>query len=555
MMFAALLVHGVGHASEDASHTANFEDIDTAPTQISVQGVNVLSTQSVSAVVDRYAARRLSALDRERLRIELSRLYLESGYVNSGFVFAGSAEPGARLQLVAIEGKLSRIEMTGQSRLRDAYVQDRVMRHVATPMDVDDVQYALRWLQLDRNVERLDAELLPGDSLGESVLRIEVEEPPRFDFVVGVDNHRSASLGSEAVRVAATARNLTGFGDQSLITAAVSDGVEEWSGATESPVNRWNTKLGVYFTQSNARIIEARFDDLNIESESRTLGIWVSHPLLDTLSDSLSLALTLENKTNTEELLGSPFSFSPGADNGESEVTVAQVALEWTRRTTAQVLSLRGAYRRGLDAFGATRVSANTPETRYLNPTGADSDFQIVVLQGLALLRLNEFGPFESMNERAQLIVRATFQDSSDPLMSLEKFAVGGVNTVRGFRENTLVRDNGAAVSVEAQIPVWGYRADPHPLNLVVAAFLDYGASWDEVTANQGFGSRDTAQTRHIASAGLGLIWQPVNGLRAQLYWGEPIADNFDGDDPRRIETNDYDLQDDGLHFSMTFRI
>lgn len=82
------------------------------------------------------------------------------------------------------------------------------------------------------------------------------------------------------------------------------------------------------------------------------------------------------------------------------------------------------------------------------------------------MVRLNALGerlaPLGALNDRSRLLLRASAQLSDDPLMSLEKLAIGGVDTVRGFRENTYVRDNGVALSVEMQLPVWGYRPEPH---------------------------------------------------------------------------------------------
>ncbi len=47
-----------------------------------------------------------------------------------------------------------------------------------------------------------------------------------------------------------------------------------------------------------------------------------------------------------------------------------------------------------------------------------------------------------------QVILRADAQLTRDPLLPIEKFAVGGANTVRGYRDNQLVRDNGLVLSV-----------------------------------------------------------------------------------------------------------
>ena len=52
-------------------------------------------------------------------------------------------------------------------------------------------------------------------------------------------------------------------------------------------------------------------------------------------------------------------------------------------------------------------------------------------------------------------IVRMDSQISRDPLLSLEQFAIGGHASVRGYRENQIVRDSGAVVSAEARLPLF----------------------------------------------------------------------------------------------------
>jgi len=107
----------------------------------------------------------------------------------------------------AIEGTLTRVEVTGKAKIRPGYIAKRIRSHVDDPLNVNDLQYALRYLQQDPNVSRLDAALGPGDSPGQSVLRVNVEEPPRFTAGIGVDNFQSSSIGATA---GACARTLVG---------------------------------------------------------------------------------------------------------------------------------------------------------------------------------------------------------------------------------------------------------------------------------------------------------------------------------------------------------
>jgi hemolysin activation/secretion protein len=77
----------------------------------------------------------------------------------------------------------------------------------------------------------------------------------------------------------------------------------------------------------------------------------------------------------------------------------------------------------------------------------------------------------------AQLVFRTDVQLAEDPLLSLEQFAMGGHATVRGYRENELVRDNGIISSLEVRVPLWSDT--PGRPMVELAPFFDWGNSWN----------------------------------------------------------------------------
>ena len=58
-----------------------------------------------------------------------------------------------------------------------------------------------------------------------------------------------------------------------------------------------------------------------------------------------------------------------------------------------------------------------------------------------------------------------------DPLLSLERFSLGGADTVRGYRQNQVVSDNGLLGGFELQIPV---TKNPNLLQLNPSEFWCY---------------------------------------------------------------------------------
>jgi hemolysin activation/secretion protein len=516
-------------------------------TEIRVEGITAVSAEEVSAVTAPYQGRMVTSGELQALRLALSRLYVDRGFVNSGVILPDQQVSGGVITYRAIEGRLTRIEFDERSRLSGRYVRSRVQQYLEGPLNVSDLQLALRNLQQDENIRRLDARLRPGDQLGQSVLSLNVNDAPRFRIGLGADNHRASSTGAESGTLLFGVRNLTGFGEELRASVGISEGADQGSVVFSLPVTARNGTFTAYYSRSDSDIVERRFRALDIQSETKTYGATLSLPLMLPGDNGFSVSLGLEAKDSQTRLLGIPFSFSAGADDGEAKTTVGLFGVDWLRRTLDSVTNVRFTYRRGLDLLDATIFEPRTDDERALNPTGADGEFDVFQGQGVYIRRLP---PSRLLAANTQLVVRGTAQFALDPLLSLEKLAIGGANTVRGYPENLLVRDNGLAVTTELQIPLFG-RTGPSPLAVGLAPFIDVGASWDDEDTDPGSKVRDSDDKRYIASVGLGVRWNPIPGLDAQVFWGADVADNFDGDDPRDLRERD--LQDDGVHFSITY--
>jgi hemolysin activation/secretion protein len=520
--------------------------------RIEVQGATAIRPAAIATLTAPYLNRMVSSGELQSLRIALTHLYIDKGYINSGVILPDQQVKDGVVVFRAIEGKLTRIVVSGKSKLRPRYVTSRIRAHVPEPLRIADLQYALRSLQQNPNVLRLDAALQPGDSLGHGVLHLNVEEQPRFSAGLAFDNHQSSSIGADIGTATFGARDLTGYGDELRGSIGYSHGDTVGSGIFTMPVTAHDAFVQAYYSRADAAIIEQPFRSLNIKEFTRTYGFSYTMPIIDRIENRLVWFAGIESGRQFTELLGAPFSFSPGAQNGVAAVAIALGGLDWTRHGTSSVTDLRLTYRRGVDALGATINSANSTALPFNpNPTGADGRFGLEQLQFIHVLRLNGVTPWAHLNDRAQLIMRASGQFSQQPLLSLEKFTVGGVNTVRGDPENLLVRDDGVAATLELQLPLAGYQPVANPRDLVFAPFLDYGRSWDKVNANPGNPLLNTTAPDSIASAGLGLLWNPLRGLDAQIYWGRNIASEFHNDDPLHFVP--HDLQYHGIHFAVAY--
>jgi hemolysin activation/secretion protein len=137
-----------------------------------------------------------------------------------------------------------------------------------------------------------------------------------------------------------------------------------------------------------------------------------------------------------------------------------------------------------------------------------------------------------------QGLTRLDVQLTNAPLLPLEQIAVGGRYTVRGYRENQLVCDNGAIGSVEARVPVVRNVSWADVVEL--ASFVDVGTAWNT--------KLPTPDPRTLYSIGLGVRWALTLAtplpLRSEfeLYWGVPL---------KHVQTPGGNLQDHGLHLQL----
>jgi hemolysin activation/secretion protein len=131
-----------------------------------------------------------------------------------------------------------------------------------------------------------------------------------------------------------------------------------------------------------------------------------------------------------------------------------------------------------------------------------------------------------------------SLQLANDRLFPLEQIPVGGRFSVRGYRENTLIRDNAFLASIESRFPLISYVTG-EPL-LQFAQFVDLGRAW---TAK---GVTPDPQT--LASVGLGLRWNilPRDRARVELYWGLPL---------NHVPHPPGNLQDHGIHLQFVVQV
>ncbi|NJM22741.1 MAG: ShlB/FhaC/HecB family hemolysin secretion/activation protein, partial [Richelia sp. SM1_7_0] len=123
---------------------------------------------------------------------------------------------------------------------------------------------------------------------------------------------------------------------------------------------------------------------------------------------------------------------------------------------------------------------------------------------------------------------------SRSALMSSEQFVIGGLGSVRGYRQDALQTDNGVFATAEVEIPV--ARIFRNTGVIKVIPFVDYGIGWNS-------SGQENPSPNSLASLGVGLQWRQGNNFNARLDWGIPLISAVFGDSRT--------WQEKGLYFSV----
>jgi len=464
----------------------------------------------------------------------ITRLYLEEGYQTSGAYFP-TQEPGkcqeeeCDVTIKIVEGGLEEIHVIGTKRLEN-YIRDRLEQDNA--LDVDRLKNALQLLRRDPLIENISAELSPSSSAGFNILTVEVKEAPAFNGKLILDNNRNPSVGSFRRQAQFTHSNALGLGDVARLAYANTDGSNEVQLNYTVPVNSDNSTLSATYRYARSNIIEEPFDVLDIEVVSHDFDLSFRQPIIRQTTNKvirdMFVGVSANRRVSDGSLLGVEFPLSLGADaQGRTRITALRFFQEYNQRTRHQSLAARSEFSLGIDAFDATN-NENAP------------DGQFFVWRGkffwLSQLNQSDRGLFPG----SSLLFRSDIQLTPDSLVSLEQFSYGGQNTVRGYRQDILLTDNGAVFSAEWRIPV--FQTKDTRSKLQVGPFVDVGVGWNNA-------SRSNPSPNALVGTGLGLQWEQKifddHDLNIRLDWGIPLVniDSFEDDS----------WQENGVYLSLEY--
>ncbi|MGJ5676369.1 MAG: ShlB/FhaC/HecB family hemolysin secretion/activation protein [Nostochopsis sp.] len=492
--------------------TPEQPDISIPVRKIEVTGSTLLTQDEIASITKPFEGRSVTFKELQGIADKITKLYTDRNYITSRAIVGEQTISNGVVKITVIEGSLEKVEIQGTRRLNPAYVRSRVKLGAGTPLRADKIEDQLRLLREDPLFTNVEATLKPGTKVGQSILVVKVKEANAISGYVGVDNYSPPGVGSERFGGVVSYRNVTENGDEFITSyyRSTTGGSNSFDFIYRVPLNPMNGTLQLRYSPTDSKITEAPFSDFNITGDSQLYEISYRQPLIRNPREEFALSLGFTAQNGQDFLNGVPYSFSEGPDLGNSKTRVLKFGQDYIKRDSQGAWALRSQFNFGLDVLDATTNSGSVPDGSFFSWQG-----QVQRVQRLGRDNI--------------LIAQGDVQLTPDALLPSQQFLIGGGQSLRGYRQNARTGDNGFRVSLEDRIALLR--------EMQLAPFVDMGAVWNATNnsnPNQNF----------LASAGLGLIWEPVPRLVMRFDYAVPFVD---------LSDRGNNAQDRGFNFSVNY--
>ncbi|KOR30820.1 hypothetical protein TI04_03975 [Achromatium sp. WMS2] len=469
--------------------------------KVNFHGNTKITNIVLQTLVQEFIDRPLDVADLEELRYKVTKYYINSGYINSGATIAAYDSHLKHLTIQITEGYVGTINVQGLTRLKPKYIQDRLRIAGTEPLHLPTLQDRLLVMLNDPMIKSIRGGILPSPTFGAAILTADVIEQKPYSINLQLDNHSPVSLGEQRILLNGILRNNLGFGERLNFIIDGSRGNRHGYLELDFPINAIGTRVYASVEEGAASVIEEPLDVLEIKSTSKNIKFGLTHPLINTSTRNLNLGLSLGYTTTKNTLLNAPFDFSPGSVDGKTRVAPLQFSQEWGEQGADFAYTLRSVLSFGLNGFNVTPTSG--PQ---------DAKFTSWLIQQSYIQRLSNSW---------QILGRLDLQLADSHLPPTEQVSAGGANTIRGYRENSVIRDQILISSLEFRYAILEPYLASRFGTLEGAVFTDFSRSWN-ATSN--------AEYVDLHSVGLGLLWNWRNYVQTQLYWGRQLKNSHIND-------------------------
>ncbi|MDH4554051.1 ShlB/FhaC/HecB family hemolysin secretion/activation protein [Pseudomonas sp. BN417] len=393
---------------------------------IHLQGADLIPAPRQRELLAPFEGRCLGSAGLNELLKAITGFYIDKGYVTSRAYLPQQDLADGELEVIVIEGRLEGLDSSSVASDRELAMT--FPGRVGDLLDLRELEQLVD--QLNRLPSRpAQLELVPGEQVGGSRVRLQGEAAKPWRVGLSRDNDGQRSTGEQQWGVSLDWDSPLGLADQLNLRGGGDAVSDRWRHSANQgfsyslPYGWWS--LSYSYSQSYYR---TRNDSpgfaFALDGESKNHQLRAERVLhrdsVGKTSASFGLA-HLRTRNYVEDSL---------IEASSQRLSEAQFGFNHGRRIGSAFVNLDLGWQRGigaLDAQGTGHPRGSEPVARYSKYS----------------LTLSYLQPFQLWGENLSFDSLAYGQRSEDPLFSPQRISLGGLSSVRGFKDQSLAGDSG----------------------------------------------------------------------------------------------------------------
>ncbi len=487
---------------------ATGQPLQSGVTSVRVEGNTLLPETTLTQLTASLppTAPDLAALNDLAARIQ--RAYRDAGYGGVIAYLPPQESTTGQIVVRVVEGKIASVRVSGNKHFTTANIRAALphLTEGATP----SVRAINRDIQLTNSnpAKHVAVSLGAGKQAGTIDADVNVTDSPQLQYLVGYNNNGTPLTGRHRLSVGVEHANL--FDRDHVATLQVQTSpdypgrVQIFSAGYRVPLYAHAASFDAfvaYSTVGNGKTATPA-GPLSFTGKGTIVGLRANRHLERQGEYDHHVTLGLDWRDYRDDC--SIGEFGPAACGSAAvDITTTPLSLSYTGQQGGATLAF------GFNAALVVNAAGSAAPTFEAARPGARRRYQLARLSGFVD---KPFGAGSGITARAEA------QMSAHALIPVEKFGIGGANSVRGYRERELSGDGGLLLRVELAAPTleWQQGARLRPY-----VFLDHG----RVSNHGDMPCRGLQRTScQLTGTGLGLKLSMRKMLSASLDIGRAMA-------------------------------
>ena len=446
----------------------------------------VLSEAELAAITAPYEGKQVSLSDIYAIVEKINALYTEKGYVTCRAFLPPQTITNGTVKLLLVEGRTGNTTVSGNNYTKTAYITKRLHLNQDEIANIKQLNKDMLLFNAT-NSTQLRIMMKAGEKPGTTDYEITAYEPKRDTWTIFEDNAGSDTSGQYRTGLFFNTKSLSGHCDAMSLGTVISEGTKAANAMYSRSLGRSGTKMNLVYSTNAVEVVKGDYEDM-IKGHANSYAIGFTQPIVvnETTRTELSLDYNRQNSKTDFMPAGTRFNIV------DDSVQDFSLGFAMTNYGASHVFYQKHSYVRG--------YSESTPDMSAQNS------------QNFGFYKFNAM--YQKLYKAGQMwSLRADAQWSgSEGMVSSRQFYMGGMYSVRGYKENYLGGDSGFTFSAEYAVPVINK-------NTSAFTFFDYGHVY-------GNGQSDD-QHNVLSSVGLGIRGTINQYCSASLILGIPLQREF----------------------------